>query len=565
MKLWLRLSVLLALVALLLIPAPRSADAGPKETLCFYKVPGIYSCIDEQFVDFWVNNGGLQVFGYPISAPGNEYRQDQNNSFYTQWFERQRLELHPENNPPYDILLGLLGEDRLKDTGRSRDSFKRENSMPNCRYFSETGFNLCGGFWKEWRSKGLQFDKYPNKYSEAESLALRGFPISSVQTETVIADGQDHSLSIQWMERARFEYHPGIGVLLGLLGNELYPQSHGLAVHKSPQQEQEAYGAIARQHQLAFGPLAADRLALSGFRDAQQSISILLTPAAKLPQPIGGAVLGGMTVLRAVHDLPADRYVITLDEPNQKLRLISGNGTILTLPAAVRRLLVPLARPQALFSSSQICLAWETTEICGQINLGLDKDTINQPLAPEVVLRQGFGLNPEVFDLGQSVTLAAGVQELETCARAFVLNRGAYDGCRSLVLAVPLRADNAVPSPLGPGTTIIGLVVVRQDIREETYTAPTRTSAFHDRLPSGPYLVVEVPQSDDKPLANQVRTTWIALMDQNRQLYFLPAVNLTGLLGEPRDPPSPDASVGASLILRNRCFFNVYQCPVPAP
>jgi uncharacterized protein YkwD len=30
-----------------------------------------------------------------------------------QWFERRRMELHPENAPPYDVLLGLLGNELL--------------------------------------------------------------------------------------------------------------------------------------------------------------------------------------------------------------------------------------------------------------------------------------------------------------------------------------------------------------------------------------------------------------------------------------------------------------------
>src|SRR5262249_61554574 len=39
-------------------------------------------------------------------------------SFQVQWFEGNRLELHPENQPPYDVLLGRLGGDRLPRPGR---------------------------------------------------------------------------------------------------------------------------------------------------------------------------------------------------------------------------------------------------------------------------------------------------------------------------------------------------------------------------------------------------------------------------------------------------------------
>jgi hypothetical protein len=31
--------------------------------------------------------------------------------YTVQWFERARFELHPENKPPYNVLLGLLGNE----------------------------------------------------------------------------------------------------------------------------------------------------------------------------------------------------------------------------------------------------------------------------------------------------------------------------------------------------------------------------------------------------------------------------------------------------------------------
>lgn len=52
------------------------------------------------FVDFWDNNGGLEIFGYPIS-PG--FYED---GIYFQYFERARFELRPNNDWIY---LGLLG------------------------------------------------------------------------------------------------------------------------------------------------------------------------------------------------------------------------------------------------------------------------------------------------------------------------------------------------------------------------------------------------------------------------------------------------------------------------
>ena len=61
--------------------------------------------IQGAILTFWQAHGGLPIFGYPISEEFME------NGHLTQWFERARFELHPENQPPYDVLLGLLGRE----------------------------------------------------------------------------------------------------------------------------------------------------------------------------------------------------------------------------------------------------------------------------------------------------------------------------------------------------------------------------------------------------------------------------------------------------------------------
>lgn len=63
--------------------------------------------LSEKFVSYWEQRGGLNGFGYPIS----EAYWDKDK--LVQYFERARLELHPNNQPPYTLLLGLLGRERL--------------------------------------------------------------------------------------------------------------------------------------------------------------------------------------------------------------------------------------------------------------------------------------------------------------------------------------------------------------------------------------------------------------------------------------------------------------------
>ena len=138
-----------------------------------------------------------------------------------QWFERNRLELHPENAPPYDVLLGRLGADRLTQQGRDWTRLPQGVPQAGCRYFPETGHAACGPLLNAWRANGLELDGQAGK-NEGENLALFGLPLSEPQVET-LSDGRQYI--VQWFERARFELHPEnappYNVLLGLLGNEI--------------------------------------------------------------------------------------------------------------------------------------------------------------------------------------------------------------------------------------------------------------------------------------------------------------------------------------------------------
>ena len=60
------------------------------------------------FRDFWATNGGLAVFGLPLSEEFDERLAD-GRVYRVQYFERARLEYHPDNAAPYDVLLGQFG------------------------------------------------------------------------------------------------------------------------------------------------------------------------------------------------------------------------------------------------------------------------------------------------------------------------------------------------------------------------------------------------------------------------------------------------------------------------
>jgi hypothetical protein len=180
-------------------------------------VPETQQCITGRFRQYWEQHGGLPVFGYPITPAENAANADTGQTYLTQWLERNRFEAHTENAAPYDVLLGRLGDVRLRQQGRNWFTFaKAEPSAPH--YFSQTGHAIAHApFWTYWSTHGLEFDGRPGT-SEAESLALFGLPLSEPAMET---NASGDTVLTQWFERARFEDHGARGVLLGLLGREV--------------------------------------------------------------------------------------------------------------------------------------------------------------------------------------------------------------------------------------------------------------------------------------------------------------------------------------------------------
>jgi uncharacterized protein YkwD len=152
------------------------------------------------------------MFGFPITDQREETIGNWKGQ--VQWFERHRLELHPEYAPPYDVQLGRLGADYVARMG----SPERDAPQGECQYFHKTGFNVCGEALHTWQATGVELDGQAG-HSDTESLALFGFPLTGMYAAR-LADGS--SGQVQWFERARFELRSDGSVSLGLLGSEQY-------------------------------------------------------------------------------------------------------------------------------------------------------------------------------------------------------------------------------------------------------------------------------------------------------------------------------------------------------
>lgn len=170
----------------------------------------------DTFFRFWERHGGVPMFGYPMDDEHME------NGRTVQYMERQRFEHHPEfAGAPYEVMLGRMGHEDaahhgLLDTAPFRALPADTGSDMHTMFFTETGHRLGFGFRQYWEAQGLDFGDPGVSYRE--SLALFGYPISEEFVDP--ASG----LTVQYFERARFEFHPDnpepYRILLGRLGAE---------------------------------------------------------------------------------------------------------------------------------------------------------------------------------------------------------------------------------------------------------------------------------------------------------------------------------------------------------
>lgn len=163
------------------------------------------------FRDYWESNGGLAKFGYPRTEPFVEYDPMTGQSYTVQYFERVRMEHHPEfEGTEYEVLLGHIGRWAMAQRGIDPWETAVQHATDGRTYFPESGHSLGGTFLDYWQANG--------------GLMYFGYPISEKIQEYNVEDGGTYT--VQYFERARMELHTdpetgGTMVLLGLLGNEM--------------------------------------------------------------------------------------------------------------------------------------------------------------------------------------------------------------------------------------------------------------------------------------------------------------------------------------------------------
>jgi hypothetical protein len=197
------------------LPAPTPVPVQAVPGAGSRKFPETGRTVTGIFLDYWSANGEVAQLGYPISEVIGEVSELNGKPYTVQYFERAVLEYHPENQPPYNVLLSQLGTYQYKKKYPGGAANQQTSGVGEVVRFPETGKTVGGKFVEYWRSHG--------------GVALQGYPISEEFTEVSPLNGKTYL--VQYFERAVMEYHPEnqppYDVLLSQLGTYQYRQRYG--------------------------------------------------------------------------------------------------------------------------------------------------------------------------------------------------------------------------------------------------------------------------------------------------------------------------------------------------
>ena len=192
-----RLSVVASIAALIALSgfgySPAGASPlGPDRV--YFPQTGHY--LSYGFLEYWQANGGIPIFGYPLTEEISR------NGVTVQYFERAVFEYHADAPVGWKVQLERLGaEQTASRTGETPFKPVSATSDASTTFFPQTGHRLAFGFRDYWQDNG--------------GLRIFGYPISE--------EFQENGYTVQYFERARFEYHPSnppaYQVQLGLLGS----------------------------------------------------------------------------------------------------------------------------------------------------------------------------------------------------------------------------------------------------------------------------------------------------------------------------------------------------------
>lgn len=207
---------------------PTPADGLPVVRAVYMSASKHHVSYRVGFLTFWRENGGLLIFGYPLTEEIVERGK------IVQYFERAKFEYNPLAFGAADqVQVALLG--RELTVGRD---FPAVAPGTGEVFYAETGHSLSGTFRQFWLKRG--------------GLPVFGYPISEPFEETSTIDGQNRI--VQYFERAKFEYFPE--ELGGFYQNQV--QAYGLRLAALREVQLADLGRqVAQRQQLKLADVAA--------------------------------------------------------------------------------------------------------------------------------------------------------------------------------------------------------------------------------------------------------------------------------------------------------------------
>ena len=146
--------------------------------------PQIQHNVRGEFLKFFRENGELEIFGFPMTEA---FLFD---GRIVQYFQRARMELHPENEEPNRVRLSPLADElagKLNlDTGPMPEPLSVSPGDPSQRHFPETGHAVGEPFLRYFDAHG--------------GVRIFGNPI----TEAVRQEGR----LVQYFQNMRLDYYP---------------------------------------------------------------------------------------------------------------------------------------------------------------------------------------------------------------------------------------------------------------------------------------------------------------------------------------------------------------------
>ena len=172
--------ICLAAMAILAACQPAPPAVMPPDGSIYFPQTG--HSVRGPFRAYFQAHGGTESFGYPITEEFLRH------GLVVQYFEKARMEYHPENPPRYRVQLGLLGE----TLGRREPPIPPHRAPPafdpSRRYYPQTGHTLTRPFLAYYDAQG-GLDRFG--YPLSEPYRLHGALIQDFQRARMISrDGE---------------------------------------------------------------------------------------------------------------------------------------------------------------------------------------------------------------------------------------------------------------------------------------------------------------------------------------------------------------------------------------